>query len=330
MTAIYPSFSSLILLAALLFSNSNFAQPSPTSLEEDLDLMMNWFGGEFDNFQQVWKEKEDEVVDSLRHEHLHSIFMPVEMPLLGQHTFFVKQYLHGDTSNIYRQRVYHFFANPTEAAIQLDIYSFKNSEEEQQYAQANHQPELLQKLSAKDFRQSPGCAVYWKKEGEHFVGYMKDRACHFPSRRSGKEIYVTDSLRLTSDQIWIRDEAYDAEGNYVFGHKGGIAHQLKRCRFFKGWMAVQKEPESEDYFVMRNIRLHDQGHKLQLIDVSGEATPFHVELSEVIYRSGIEVLKLAIYETGKKKSVAYVWTNIEAERIGINMRSITAGFSLAE
>ena len=47
------------------------------SLQADRDEMLNWFTGEFDNFQQIWQEKEDKMVDSLRHEHIHSIFLPV-------------------------------------------------------------------------------------------------------------------------------------------------------------------------------------------------------------------------------------------------------------
>jgi hypothetical protein len=46
--------------------------------------MLSWFTGEFDNFQQVWQQKEDKLVDSLCHEHIHSIFLPVKMPAHGQ------------------------------------------------------------------------------------------------------------------------------------------------------------------------------------------------------------------------------------------------------
>lgn len=313
----------LILLKLPLFAN---AQAS-TGLKADLDLMMEWFTGDFDNFQQVWKEKEDEIVDSVRHEHIHSIFARVSMPKLGKQTFFVKQYMDGDTNKIYRQRVYHFYINKEEGAIQLDIYSFKSPEEEKRYGMTHHHPELVKDLGPEDFRNIPGCAVYWKRYDDYFIGYMKDKACHFTSRRSGKEIYVTDSLKLTKDEIWIRDEAYDAEGNYVFGHKAGIHHKLKKCRFFTGWMAVQK-PDSEEYYVMRGIELHDQGKRVRLIDTDGTETKYYIELSQVVYQSGLEVLKLAIYEEGKTKAPAYVWANSNAERIGINMRSMTAGFAL--
>ncbi len=323
-------FKPYILLLFIISKLSLFTQETTTPLNEDLNLMMQWFEGEFDNFQQTWMEEEDSIALELRHEHIHSIFAKVDMPQIGKHTFFVKQYQDGDTSNIYRQRVYNFHINESEQAIQLDIYSFKTPEEEAKYRNADQQKELLNEMSISDFRNIEGCAVYWKKEGDHFIGYMKEKACHFTSKRSGKEIYITDSLRLSQDEIWIRDEAYDADGNYIFGNKAGIHHKLKRCRYFNGWIAVEKEPKSNDYYLMRNIRLHDQGHKIRLMDKDGAATPYFVELSEVKHRSGIEVLKLAVYEEGNKKSLCYVWTNVEAKRIGINMRTITSGFVLEE
>ena len=320
---------SLFLISIILFffQNQNFGQ---TKLEQDMTQMLEWFGGEFNNFQQVWKEKEDSVAEELVHEHIHSIFTPVEIPGVGSHTYYVKQYMDNDPSNVYRQRIYSFHPNAEEDAIQLDIYSFKTPEEEKQYVDAHLEPESLKELKAEDLRTMPGCEVFWKKKEEAFVGYMKEKACNFMSRRSGKRIFITDSLKLTQDEIWIRDEAHDEDGNYVFGHKGGIHHKLRRTRNFNGWFVIQKEEGKEEYYVMRNIVLHDQGAKVQMETADGEKAPYWVELSEVVYSSGLEVMKLAIYEEGKSRAIAYTWTNVEAKRIGINMRSIQAGFSLAE
>ncbi|MEM6802009.1 MAG: chromophore lyase CpcT/CpeT [Bacteroidota bacterium] len=317
----------LISLFLLPLQSQIFSQ---TELEENLDQMMEWFGGEFNNFQQVWKEKEDSVGEDLIHEHIHSIFSHVEIPALGENIYYVKQYMDNDPTNVYRQRIYSFHPNAEEDAIQLDIYSFQTPEEEAKYVDAHLAPESLKNLKKSMLRTMPGCEVFWKKEGESFIGYMKEKACNFLSRRSGKRIFITDSLQLTQDEIWIRDEAYDEDGKYVFGHKGGIHHKLRRTRKFNGWFVIQKEEGKEEYYVMRNIELHDQGDKVQMETADGEKAPYWVELSEVVYSSGLEVMKLAIYEEGKPRAIAYTWTNVEAKRIGINMRSIQAGFSLVE
>lgn len=308
----------------------SLASLSQFDFEENSAQFYEWFEGEFDNFQQVWTEEKDSVVDSLRHEHIHSIFKEVKFDKLDGRIFFVKQYIDGDTTDVYRQRIYNFFPNQEEQALQLNIYSFISPEQEKKYGIAHYQPEILNELKLEDLRTSGGCEVYWIKQGDEFIGYMKERACNFVSRRSGKRIFITDSLSLTSDQIWISDKAEDENGSYVFGHRGGVPHKLKKCRKFEGWMAVQKTNQEDAYYFMRNIKLHDQGKKVRLVDMDGTTTNYSVELSEVIYSGGLEVLKLAIYEYGKDKAVAYVWTNPDAKRIGINMRSITAGFTLVE
>ncbi len=324
-------FKRILMAFCFLTMSFNGLYAQNNALQADLEEMMQWFEGEFDNFQQTWKENEDNVDQEIRHERIHSIFKKIEAPKLGNNVFYVKQFQNGDTTDIYRQRIYNFHINDAEQAIQLDIYSFLTPEDGEKYAMANHNPSILKDIAVENLRATTGCEVYWKKNGDHFIGYMKDRACHFTSRRSGKEIYITDTLKLTQDEIWIQDEAEDADGNYIFGNKAGIPHKLKKCRFFKGWIAIEKAPKSDDYYFMKHIILHDQGQKVQLIDdKDGTKTKYAVELSEVIYASGIEVLKLAIYEEGKEKAPAYVWANPNAKQIGINIRTMSTGFTLIE
>jgi len=178
-----------------------------------------------------------------------------------------------------------------------------------------------------DLVSTDGCEVYWKRQEEAFIGYMKDRACNFISKRSGKRIFITDSLRLTKDAIWIRDEAEDEGGNYVFGHKGKIPHMLDRCRWYTGWSAMQKAEGAEGYEVQRSLRMHDKGGRIRMLTTDGKPTPYTLELAEVNYGKGIDVLKLAVYEEGKSKAVAYTWSAPGSERIGINLRWLETGFT---
>jgi CpeT/CpcT family (DUF1001) len=309
----------LLALFCCLFLNVN-AQNTDADLKE----MLSWFTGEFDNFQQVWQEKEDKIADSLLHEHIHSIFMPVSMPA-------VKQYMNGDTDNIYRMRVYNFSEDKNENAIRLDIFTFKKKSDETTYKNANLTPSVLTTLEPQNFTSTTGCGVFWRKEGTAFIGSMKEKACNFISKRSDKKIFVTDSLRLTPDQIWIRDEAYDETGGYVFGHKAKIHHKLIRCRAFKGWFAIRQEGGKEEkYDFVGNLTLHDQGWRKRVVRPDGTPTPYTVELSQVVFEKRISVMKLAIYEEGTERAITYNWTNPEAERIGINLRYLQVGLTLVK
>jgi hypothetical protein len=237
---------------------------------------------------------------------------------LGQSVYFVKQYFDNDPNKVYRQRIYHFHLNEQEKAIQLDIYSFQNKEQELLYGQAHLDPSVLSTLNKEQLSLSPGCEVFWKRDGDHFIGYMKNKACNFISRRSNKRIFITDSLTLNKDEIWIRDEAEDEDGNYVFGHKGKIPHKLKRCHFYTAWAAAPP-PGASNMEAIRGLRLHNQGDKQVIKFANGQPTGYTLRLGQLIYGTGLEVLQLALFKDGEEKPITYTWTSPDSERIGLNI-----------
>lgn len=297
------------------------AEDSISKLTEELQLLNSWFDGEFNNYGQVHKEKEDSVPTEYIHENIHSVFKKVSLPWLGDHVYFVKQYMDNEPKKIYRQRIYHFTINKAERAIQLDILSFSDPETEKKYLMSDKNPELLQTLTINQLKSIPGCEVFWKKENNRFIGYMKEKTCNFISRSSGKRIFITDSLMLNSEEIWIRDEAEDEDGNYVFGHKLKIPHKLKKVSHYTGWAAAIKEGEN-DMTAIRGLRFHNQGDKQKILFDDGSDTGFEVRLAQLIYGKDLEILQLAVFRTGEEKVLQYVWADPDSQRIGINIKGI--------
>jgi hypothetical protein len=313
----------MITVSLLLLAFTVGKAQKTNALQQDMALLLQWFEGEFDNFQQVYKEKEDKVVEV--HEHIHSIFKKVDLPSFGKQVFYVLQYMDGDSTKIYRQRIYSFNENKKENTIQLDIYSFIA---DSLYYYAHVNTAKLQGLTPAMMTRTDGCEVFWQRQGERFIGYMKEKACNFISKRSGKKIFITDSLVLTSEEIWIRDEAYDENGGYVFGHKGKVPHKLKRCRFYKGWLLLEKAGLKEEYHSMRNLIWHDQGKRQRLYLEDGKPSKYEVELAAVVYGKDLEVLKLALYEVGVSKAIMYTWASTGSKNIGINLRWLQVGLTL--
>ena len=314
----------IITMNLLIISSlSAFGQvEKKPNLQEDMKVMLSMFKGEFDNFWQVAKEKEDSVKH--KHEHIHSIFAPAVAPAFGENVFYVKQYMDGNPKKIYRQRLYAFKADEAEKAIRLDIYSFPV---DSLFYDAQQKPEKLKDLTPEKLSMTAGCAVYWKRDGDKFVGYMKDKACTFVSKRTGKRIYITDSLLLDKTQIWIRDEAVDEDGKYVFGNPDKIHHKLKRVTYYKGWISYEKDGKS---IFMKDLMFHDQGTKIQVVDKEGNKLPYFVELAQLQYKSGLEILKLAFYEENNPKSFLYGWGSPGTKNIGINLRWLQAGLTKVE
>jgi hypothetical protein len=296
------------------------------ALAADLKLMMQLFEGEFDNYAQAWEEKERKV--EYPHEHIHSIFHRVNLPAIGQNVFYVKQYTDGDPSKIYRQRLYNFTLDEREQAIRLDIYSFP---EEKAATDAHLDQSKLASLTLDKLRATPGCEVYWKRNGEAFDGYMKP-TCRVSSQRLGKTIVITDDLKLTHNEIWINDQAKDEAGNYVFGNKSGTHHKLQRVRWFEGWAVLrvaETGDDKKDYEAIRGLRLHDQGQMLPLIRPNGERTKYSLQISRLTEQSTkTPVMVFKLFEEGKPQAISYSWTQPDASRIGINLRWFQSGFTL--
>lgn len=313
---------SIFLAALILLTVSAFAQNLPA----DLKLLMKLFEGEFDNYGQAYGEKESKA--QYPHEHIHSIFARVNLPAVGEHVFYVKQYMDGDPKKIYRTRLYSFVPNEKENAIELRIYTFPD---EKAVTDAHLDQSKLTGLTLDKLKATPGCEVYWKRDGEGFKGEMKP-TCRVNSQRLGKTIIITDDLKLTKDEIWINDQAKDEQGGYVFGNKSGEHHKLKRVRFFEGWAALriaETGDDKKDYEGFFNLRLHDQGQVLPLVKANGEKTKYSLQLSHLVQQSAkVPVMVFKLFEEGKEQAVAYAWTEPGAARIGMNLRWFQSGMTL--
>jgi hypothetical protein len=315
-------------IAAAFFTFVLTSGAAAQNLKNDLTLLMRWFEGRFDNYAQTIEEKESKA--EFPHERIHSIFHRAHLPNIGENVFYVQQYLDGDETKVYRQRLYVFAPNEAERAIELRIYTF---DDEKKYRDAHLDASKLKDLTAANLKATPGCEVFWRlnKTGDKFEGSMKPNACKIFSQRLKKNIIITDDLFLTAEEIWINDQARDEQGNYVFGNKANVHHKLKRARIFAGWTAVLKDGSTESrgadapaeaWDGQRDLRIHDQGGRVKINE------KFSAELAQLSHKNGARVLKLGIVETASGKTVAYTWANPEAERIGINLRWIQAGFTL--
>ncbi len=74
-----------VLLVLLVFISGRV---SATGLDDRLALLLEWFPGEYDNYEQVWQDGLDGVrqPNEHLHEHLHHIFLPVAAAAIGEHT----------------------------------------------------------------------------------------------------------------------------------------------------------------------------------------------------------------------------------------------------
>jgi len=139
----------------------------------------------------------------------------------------------------------------------------------------------------------------------------------------GNEIWTFHQDSLSIKNL---DQEMDWEGD----------HQLLTCRFFSGWITLALSDDPEDTYRMGDLRTHDQGGIIQLKMEDGSPTDYSAEITQLVYGKTISIMKLAIYKEDfagidyNSRSISYTWTNPEAKRIGINLRTISSGWTLIE
>ncbi len=318
------------LSSLVFFLVSMICASGSQNTSADLEILLKQFPGEYDNYMQWEHDVEQNVSSASMHEHLHSIFYgPLNLPLFGEHLFYVQQYLGGNPSNIYSQRLYSFTATPED--IVLSFYDFKNASK---YVDAQKDPSKLQNLQINDTTHvSENCDVHIHRSSDGvFRGQTLD-SCVVVDHQTGSKILIKDNNEFGSNYVSIHERGFDAKtGKQIFGNPlPDILNRTREARLFKGYVAIELSPGN--YGLMSNVTLWDVGQKKPVITDKGVKTKFLLEIAYCTYTNGDNVLKIAIHENGFKHDgvvvpVAYSWSQENATQIGINLRYIQAGFEL--
>lgn len=318
--------------ALLLLAAASGIASAQAPLDQDLQRFVQWFGGEFDNHEQVWQQKLDAAKlpggkpeDPIAH--THHVFAPVAVPQLGERIYYVQQNLDGDPAKVYRQRLYRITPDAEARAIRLEIFSLPD---EKRFINAHLKPELLAGLDVATLRPAKGCDVFWRfdAEAQAFIGTMVPGACSYVSPRLNKRIIVSDTLKLSASEIWINDQARDEQGNHVFGSKTNTPVKNRKVRYFTGW-AFGTDPEGRKLRGERALLLHNEGQTVTLAYEDGTPSPYQIQLAQLTYQNTASpILKLALLDSRKDgKSVAYTWANTDASRIGLNLGWVQFGLT---
>lgn len=212
MRAAFVSLGAAICVTSACQSGT--LQPSGSALDNDLETMLDWFPGVYDNTQQVSAERQAALAPELRHRHTNHTFYPVEIAGIPGRLLYAQQYQHNDPADLYRQRIYALSPDTDEAAVRLTIYTPKDPA---QLIDLHLRPQAQAALSADDFILKPGCDVFWKRAEAQFEGYLKPKACSYYSTRFETQVFLEETLILRPDALLLNDRGVDANGALVFG-----------------------------------------------------------------------------------------------------------------
>lgn len=183
-------------------------------LLQDLDEMMSWFPGHYENHIQVYREAVEGVPQKDRQRHTYHIFSQADVAGIPRPQIYAEQSQHYDRADLYRQRIYSFTIDTEKQAVKLTIYTPKDPS---RLTGAFENPDLFDALTEQDFFLKPGCEVYWQKKGDQFEGRLEDNACSYFSKKFNTRVYLNETLILRKDALLLHDTAVDENGEPVFG-----------------------------------------------------------------------------------------------------------------
>ena len=316
----------LLLGKTIHFFDNSVIPEKGTYRVSDFDTFLKWFSGEFDNYTQAFQDKKNKIKHP--HRQLHTVIIPADMPYFEGHTFYLQQYLDGDPEKIYRQRIYEASWNPFDDVIETKIYRFK--ENGKKYKNAYLHPKILQDLRPESLELSKGCEVYWKKRGSKFYGSNRESSCVFISSKSGKKLALSEKLILSKEALWILENTVDNKGKILYGRTDGKYYKLNKCKFYKGSISIKTEKKGE-YYVFENIKFHDQGKIIPLVDKKTKRVLYRAQILRTTFdKNSPDKLKFIVYKGKDKKPLFYIWTIADAEQIGLDLGWFKATLKLIE
>ncbi len=249
----------------------------------------------------------------------------VDLPAFGEHVFYVQQHLNDDPAQIYLQRICASQPGYEESAIRPIIHIPNDVASP---VDAHIDPTKLSNLSPEQTRVLPGCDVFWRRQANHFVGYMTPNACSYVSSESGKRIIFNDDLLLTEEALWISDRAQDEEGNRVFGYPTGLPHKNRKARRFECRMTDMQR--GGEWTFRRGLEIYEQGGMVWLENEEEALQQVGIKMCNVRWPYGNDRPSLVLFalRPNEDRAVSYAWAYLSAQRTGTNLRWIQASCTL--
>jgi hypothetical protein len=289
--------------------------PTPTDVAaqaaaKDFAVFRSWIAGRWDNERQVFFQAELKPPKADESRRLHIEIAPLSGSGLGEDAFVLREKAEGGAGATLRTRI--LTLTPAAGGVAMRVHAPKAAVADEA------------KLDAASVDTAP-CAILWRRREDQFAGALDcQRARKGPAQ----------DLILAKDAFWLSDAVLDPPGavDAMAAPQPG-AFRLRRAEGFTCWTAVLRGARhgdsgegARDWQFVRNQPIHDQGGELQITTDETPPRRFFLRLRAVEWPYGDNrpSLTLYVHEAGNSRALSYAWGEIDAERIGINLRWLQA------
>lgn len=293
-------------------------------LDSQLELLMEWWSGEFDNNEQIVRQSGGGLSEPkfAPHFRIHGHYRRIDLPTLGEHLLYVEEYKNNDPSELYRIRLMSLHTDTASNGIRVQLYSPKN----QQALTGSHAHiEAIEAGPVDQWRAlSTGCSIFLTYEGAQFAGGMRRRACRAAADRSGgeKDAWFDYRIVIGPEFYWFKDALRALNDDRVVWELAPGSpdfFQADRARWFSCVVNYNADGDMTKPERLTEVSLHDQGGSA-VVDYPGGR-----KLSLVLHNRAFSTPTtnrfriLRLHEDSATVPLAYGYAGTDTDRFGINL-----------
>ncbi|HEY4339740.1 MAG TPA: chromophore lyase CpcT/CpeT [Steroidobacteraceae bacterium] len=208
------------LLVATIVTLSGCATPQKGNSDAMLLQVEGWLPGHYDNRAQVATDRKH---GGAVHAALSTVIVRVDSLTVGENVFYMQEADSDDSQHLLAQYILSF-----EVVKDRLIEAVWALAEPQRWRNGAEQPDLLASLQPPDLKLLTGCSLEWKKAADGFTASNDQKLCHSTPPSVAAAVASHWRWELTADQLRISEQAYDSDGELVYGTQDDSFIQLRK------------------------------------------------------------------------------------------------------
>ena len=169
-----------------------------------------WLPGHYDNRAQVATDRKH---GGAVHPAVSAVIVRVDSLTVGQKVYYMEE---TDTDNPQQPPTAQYILS-FEVVKDRILEAVWSLTEPKRWRNGAEQPELFSSLQPPDLKLLTGCSLEWKKTEEGFAASNDVKLCHSTPLSVPAAVAAHWRIELTADQLGIGEQAYDSDGDLVYG-----------------------------------------------------------------------------------------------------------------
>jgi hypothetical protein len=184
---------------------------APSSKSDALLMQVEgWLPGHYDNRAQV---ATDHKHGGQVHPAVSAVIVRIDSLTVGQNVYYMEE----SDSDAPQQPPTAQYILSFEVVKDRILEAVWTLTEPKRWHNGAEQPELFSSLQPPDLKLLTGCSLEWKKTETGFAASNDVKLCHSTPSSVPAAVAAHWRIELTADQLDISEQAYDSDGDLVYG-----------------------------------------------------------------------------------------------------------------